>query len=65
MKWELIESAPKDGTDMILYGMDGEIATQYEILIGYYFHSTRKFYTIDGIYIKHPTHWMPLPEPPK
>lgn len=62
--WQPIETAPKDGTDILLHVVYG----QSEILIGYFYSGDAAhhgFYEIDGDDINNPTHWMPLPEPPE
>ena len=72
-EWQPIETAPKDGTTVILYGpcrivwpprklsdrehTDATIATAY-------FRCTCWQAGFLGSIIE-PTHWMPLPEPPE
>jgi hypothetical protein len=64
-EWKPIESAPKDGTDLLLFSEEVGFAA------GCFF--TREeagcfcgwFGTCaDGRVITNPTHWMPLPPPP-
>lgn len=72
MEWRPIESAPKDGTGVLLYGMPSEHAgvswQKATVLSGYYdkldgaWCSTTSAW--DGPFVK-PTHWMPLPPAPK
>lgn len=58
--WRPIETAPKDGTEIILY-------EDFEPII------CKGFWSTDGDEWRHnrgglwkmPTHWMPLPEPPQ
>ena len=57
--WLPIETAPKDGGEMLLY--NGYVC------IGYW-HGFEKVFCsfaniVPGIDVK-PTHWMPLPDPP-
>lgn len=66
MEWKPIETAPKDGTDVLLFANDsiaiaawqtdwpnrGEWATGYSCA------------DYGDYYVKNPTHWMSLPEPP-
>lgn len=59
MKWEPISTAPKDGTWVLVYC--GEIGKQ---MVGFncddsYWESYPGFNEIK------PTHWIPLPKPPK
>ena len=54
--WQLIETAPKDGENVIVTNGD-------EVNVGWW-----EFYNPEpewGGYILYPTHWMPLPAPPK
>ena len=62
--WQPIETAPKDETQILTAGSEIEIAYWQE------FTDTGKakgwrdgWFNLSGYYI-HPTHWMPLPEPP-
>lgn len=60
MEWQLIETAPKDGTVVLLfYG---------EVFAGFYDSNFISGYEwrvhIDECCAGNPTHWMPLPEPP-
>jgi hypothetical protein len=71
--WQPISTAPRDGTDIIVYTIHGDVE------ITNYFIMTREVYepTGDGLFSRReetsyegwngntPTHWMPLPEPPK
>lgn len=78
-EWQPIETAPTDGTTILLYGdVAGEIngpAFVPSVSIGYYDYGSGDFsdkgYTWNSmggdaysVWVK-PTHWMPLPEPPK
>lgn len=68
-EWQPIETAPKDGTDIFLWIPDGReipLPGRWEPLI-----RSRKVKWIldDGMFLEDryplPTHWMPLPDPPK
>jgi hypothetical protein len=54
--WRPIETAPKDGTEVLAWEDSAE-KLFYEEDMGAW---------VDHEYIEyHPTHWMPLPEPPE
>ena len=69
-KWRPIETAPKDGTEIFVYGIaNGELGgpdKEPEIWkVSWLF----KYWSLCGaegyaVNIDNPTHWMPLPEPP-
>lgn len=61
--WLSIESAPKDGTFLLLYGPHSRRGGNYQLTArwdGQYWESADDGY---NIYLD-PTHWMPLPDPP-
>jgi len=68
-KWQPIETAPKDGTYILLLGDSGYTTTPHRVAVGCWIEGYRDFwinhsndaFTDDG---EPPTHWMPLPEPP-
>jgi hypothetical protein len=69
MTWQPIETAPKDGSTVILWFSDGSFLN-----IGRYRPrgAVRKHPHCGWVtawdfdpFIKQPSHWMPLPEPPK
>lgn len=72
-EWQPIETAPTDGTKILLY----RIHTNIEVGEFYWFEREVFDPTSDGLYRKRiqiygqnwnatgrPTHWMPLPSPP-
>jgi hypothetical protein len=69
MEWQPMETAPRDGTDIIVW--DGEIRTlthwdkaSHVPIYGWLTlvcHDPEDMDLMDPT----PTHWMPLPEPPK
>lgn len=85
LEWQPIETAPKDGTDILVadptqeFSQDRvERARYWEgkwcVVNAYYFltdlskiEEISKEQKLDDmpLYIISPTHWMPLPEPPK
>ena len=64
-EWQPIETAPKDGTRILLYGYECE--TQWNVC--YWVTEEEQGYTgwygWDWPAYEVPSHWMPLPEPPK
>lgn len=77
MKWQPIETAPKDGSLQILSDANGRVFFGAYIVIPF-----KEYRDVDGFYIGqqdpdeywmdqengdsvYPTHWMPLPAPPK
>ncbi len=67
MTWQPIETAPKDGTPLLLFGRvaySQELA-QYVGFWGRWDSAGGEFETwiCSGPHWK-PTHWMPLPDPP-
>ena len=69
--WQPIETAPKDGTPFLSYGYIpecwGYTCEEKKISISYWAFMTgfvsQASYTYGEKFV--PTHWMPLPEPPK
>jgi len=65
MKWQTIDTAPKDGTEFLGYGESGVfgVCAWYD---GYYGKFFTSFHTDNcGEYVQDDwTHWMPLPNPP-
>ncbi len=63
-EWQPIETAPKDGTQIIAWGENiGHIVTEYAPFNG----TDWVWVTLDGpdYHVSAFTHWMPLPAPPK
>ncbi|OVE94426.1 hypothetical protein B7W85_12815 [Allorhizobium ampelinum] len=66
MEWQPIETCPKDESDFLAYypAMDGDDA--FQEVVCFYQDWPRSMncepYTRGGV---DPTHWMPLPSPPK
>lgn len=57
MEWKTIETAPKDGTWVLTYGPN----FTHNYLLDYF----DQYDEEDQAWVGNPTHWMPLPEPPK
>lgn len=73
-KWQPIETAPKDGTEFIAWcEYDGVYTASYCNITNEWVSSWRNWEVMDGVrcsmyYYKEltgPTHWQPLPHPPK
>jgi len=60
MEWKPIASAPRDGTEILVGLHDGSVAVVWWGRYG------REIGWTDGDYLMTwPSHWMPLPPPPK
>lgn len=60
--WQPIETAPKDGTNCLVYR---KYPTGYEIMtVAHYFAGKDNWEQDVGLYDIVPSHWMPLPEKP-
>lgn len=59
MEWQPIETAPKDGTRILTYrqGYVENMAVAWSYELGWH--------PVFGDIWPNPTHWMPLPSPPK
>lgn len=64
-EWQIIETAPKDGTGIILWGPEWSTPDMgyWDVSGGYGWYSS--MFGFPGIEELEPTHWMPIPEPPK
>lgn len=60
MNWMPIETAPRDGTRILMfrYGWAESMA------VGYWDSTWSAFCPVGGSFFQGATHWMPLPEPP-
>lgn len=57
--WQPIETAPKDGTEILVYS-DGRVISTF-----WSFCAEDWVDVLRGYTMRDPTHWMSLPEPPK
>lgn len=57
MSWQPIESAPKDKTQILVW--------DNACIIAYYETALDGWRDAQEMFPLEPTHWMPLPEPPK
>lgn len=60
MKWQHIDTAPKDGSEVLLCSAWHQIVIAW-FKVGEWHYSFGRNATWPEDY---PTHWMPLPEPP-
>ena len=59
-QWQPIETAPKDGTDVVVY-----LANNRPPIVAGYFKETNEWLAYDEpMNTVFPTHWMPLPPAP-
>jgi len=63
-EWQPIETAPKDGSEILLWhgrrNIGGWQEHHHDMR-----HPQRPCWVINGGYVVSPTLWMPLPEPPQ
>ena len=68
--WQPIETAPKDGTEVLLAIPTYGVGPTFEFAVGGFFNGAwfgeeDDAYDADEAAYQDPTHWMPLPEPPR
>jgi hypothetical protein len=61
--WQPIETAPRDGTE-ILFWVAPEMSEGWAE-VGHWFETAHDGWWVAHTIERKPTHWMPLPEPPK
>ena len=72
-RWQTIETAPKDGTEILAYRRDAGVFTclftseAKQLGPDYYADDEDRWFTVGGEDINDdmPTHWQPLPAPPR
>jgi len=71
-KWQPIETAPKDGTVILVINgeEEGHYTSSFQIGTASWDRSYSGYYWLsnaccDGVSYYIPTHWMPLPNPPQ
>lgn len=64
--WQPIETAPQDGTRLILWGRYWSAGQGFmgEPLVGQHARDRWEVWGPGGRFGVRPTHWMPLPRPP-
>ena len=67
MEWQTVDTAPKDGREILTYRKVGLIAVAFwcESHITFTGYDFKGWMVSDGMGILDVTHWMQLPEPPK
>ena len=63
MEWKPIETAPKDGTKVLLWA-DGQVEIGDWLPDAHPWNDTSWWIEGGQITARNPTHWMPLPEAP-
>ena len=65
MEWQPIETAPKDGTLVLVWDEDtgGAFAAQFLVEVTGW-GNPGEWMDWHGMRLLQPTHWMPLPDPP-
>lgn len=64
MEWHPIETAPKNGT-LVLLVQKRSASPFFGYFVAYWDDESDEWkFHIEG-YVREPTHWMPLPAPPK
>lgn len=74
-QWQPIETAPKDGTEIIVFHPEGGVCAAFCPADGFAWHCMDGENTVQGklsrqsiprmtSFVEPPTHWMPLPLPP-
>lgn len=62
-KWQPIETAPHDGTPVLVYV---PVNRPTRRILAASLHDSREWYILSGsVVLGQPTHWMPLPAPPE
>lgn len=61
--WQPIETAPKDGTDVLLASVSRVTAEMVFTVGHYHYRSAKWFDRMDAYSIDTPTHWQPLVPP--
>ena len=64
MTWQPIETAPKDGTEILVYGSWYPHGKWKGMTLASWL-PNEEMWTFDGDLMHDVTHWMPLPEAPK
>ena len=73
-EWQPIETAPKDGTELLLYERRERFIDDDFVEVDYIFSGAWNAESYQGecwecseyeVFSHEPTHWMPLPEVPK
>lgn len=62
MEWQPIETAPKDGTEILGFRESFVWCDKYAAIR--FISDTNEWRHVDRAVFLNPTHWMPLPAPP-
>ena len=64
-EWQPISTAPKEAGRTIIVGRGGGKLRERYSATAHWYDELRRFEPEWGAFRLPPTHWMPLPEPPK
>lgn len=64
MAWQLIETAPKDRTRVLIFRVVRYNENEDRVVVGFYDPAWKCWMTMPGRYGCKPTHWQPRPNPP-
>jgi len=62
--WQPIDSAPKDGTDVLIYHQS-RTSDSIIVIAQWTDDGMDSYHWCDAVAIYEPTHWQPLPDPPE
>jgi hypothetical protein len=63
-EWQPIITAPKDGEPILAWKPDERRSGDWMTAV-YWSDYPFGWMFVGGIHVVHPTHWMPLPDPPQ
>lgn len=64
MEWQPIETAPMDGSWVLLWDNGRCVIGKWQQIVGSYWAWDANASGAPAYEIEGPTHWMPLPDPP-
>jgi Protein of unknown function (DUF551) len=64
-EWKSIETGPKDGTTILVCRWDRPDQDTFPVVSAFWSRMSGYWFSEMSGHKVQPTHWMPLPEPPK